>query len=192
MKSLDQLLSKFDPDIGQIAGAPTTRRYLSDLAGCFLDTAAYESALLAGNPLVYSVACVEFGDGDGDLHYGLGKIMPGRVGSEYYLTKGHFHSWRKAAELYIGLTGEGVMLLEEEVSGATQLVPLRPYQIVYVPGHTAHRTINVGSVPLTYLGVYPAKAGHDYHTIAQHNFRKVLIDRNGKPVVLDRSELARS
>ena len=192
MKSLIQLLSKFDPATGQIAGAAATSRYLSDLGSCFLDTAAYQSALQAGNPLVYSVASVALGSGDGDLHYGLGKIMPGRVGSEYYMTKGHFHAWREAAELYIGLAGEGVMLLEEEVSGSTQVVPLRPCQTVYVPGHTAHRTINVGSVPLTYLGVYPAKAGHDYGAIARRNFSKVLIDRNGQPVLLDRSAAVRS
>ena len=192
MKNLEQLLSRFDPTTGQIAGALSTRRYLSDLRGCFFDVAAYESALRAGNPLLYSVSSVEFGRGDGDLHYGLGRIMVGRVGTEYYMTKGHFHSWRQAAELYIGLAGEGIMLLEEEVSGTSQIVPLRPYETVYVPGHTAHRTINIGAVPLAYLGVYPAKAGHDYGAIAQRNFRKVLIDRSGKPVLMDRSELVPS
>jgi glucose-6-phosphate isomerase, archaeal len=189
MKSLEQLLSRFDPATGQISGAPATYRYLSDLRGCFFDSAAYELALEAGNPLLYSVASVEPGSGDGDLHYGLGRIMPGRVGTEYYMTKGHFHAWRQAAELYIGLAGEGIMLLEEESSAASQIVPLRPHQMVYVPGHTAHRTINIGAVPLAYLGVYPAGAGHDYGAITQRNFHKVLIDRNGKPVLLDRSEL---
>ena len=31
--------------------------------------------------------------------------------------------------------------------------------------------MNTGNVPLTYLGVYPAKAGHDYAAIAGRNFR---------------------
>jgi glucose-6-phosphate isomerase len=192
MKSLDQLLSRFDPATGEIAGQPTSHRHLSDLRGSFYDTAAYESAMQVGNPLVYTLASVELGNSDGDLHYGLARIMPGRVGDEYYLTKGHFHAWRNAAEFYLGLSGEGMMLLEEEFSGESQSVPLRPYQTVYVPGRTAHRTINVGSVPLTYLGVYPAKAGHDYGTIAQRNFRKVLVERDGKPVLLDRAELLRT
>lgn len=189
MKSLEQLLSRFDPATGEIAGVPATHRYLSDLVGCFCDTAAYDSALAAGNPLLYSVSFVEGGSGGGDLHFGLGLIMPGRVGSEYYMTKGHFHAWREAAELYIGLAGEGVMLLEDENSGTSLLVPLLPNQTVYVPRHTAHRTINTGTQPLSYLGIYSAVAGHDYGSIARRNFHKVLVERNGRPVLLDRSEL---
>jgi glucose-6-phosphate isomerase len=182
-----ELLTRFDPVTGEIAGAQTAKRYLSDLRGCFVDTIAYGAALEAGDPLLYTVATVEFGKEDGDLHYGVGRIMPGRIGFEYYMTKGHLHAWRNAAEIYLGLTGEGVMLLENELSGATRCVPLRPNDIVYVPSHTAHRTINTGMVPLTYLGVYPAKAGYDYTTIAQNNFRKVVLEENGKPVVLDRA-----
>ena len=45
-------------------------------------------------------------------------------------------------------------------------MPLTPESAVYVPGHTAHRTINTGDMPLTYLGIYPARAGHDYGVIA--------------------------
>ena len=67
-------------------------------------------------------------------------------------------------------------------------MPLRPNQAVYVPGHTAHRTINTGGIPLIYLGVYSANAGHDYDAIARRNFRKVLIERDGKPVLLERTE----
>ena len=83
------------------------------------------------------------------------------------------------------------MLLEDESSRESQLVPLRPQQPVYVPGHTAHRTINTGTQPLTYLGFYPAKAGHDYSAIAQRNFRMVLLEQNGRPVLLERDELLR-
>lgn len=189
MKRLDQLLSRLDPDTGQIAGMQVTQRYLSDLRDCFFDSRAYELALQAANPLLYTVASVEPGHGEGDLHYALARIMPGRVGSEYYLTKGHFHAWREAAELYIALAGEGMMLLQDEFSGESRLLPLRPQQPLYVPGHTAHRTINTGAKPLAYLGVYPARAGHDYGSIAQHNFRKVLLERNGQPVLVDRAEL---
>jgi glucose-6-phosphate isomerase len=59
---------------------------------------------------------------------------------------------------------------------------------VYVPGHTAHRTINVGPSPLTYLGVYPARAGHDYLTIAQNNFQCVVLERDGKPAMIKRKD----
>ena len=188
MLNPEKLLSQFNPLTGEIAGAPTVKRHLSDLRGCFADSAAFETALAQNNPLLYTVASVTPADGDGDLHYGIGLIMPGKIGSEYFMTKGHLHSWRDAAEFYIGLTGEGAMLLEDEVTGESRMLPLRPNGVVYVPGHTAHRTMNTGQTPLTYLGVYPAKAGHDYSTIAKNNFRCVVVERNGKPMMMERKD----
>lgn len=183
-----KLLSRFDPATGEIPGAPTVQRHLHDLRGCFADTAAFEAAAAEGNPLLYAVAGVEPGTGAGDLHYGAGRLMPGKIGDEYFMTKGHLHAWREAAEFYIGLTGEGMMLLEDEATGESRMVPLRPNEVVYVPGHTAHRTMNVGHTPLTYLGVYPAKAGHDYGAIAEKNFRCVVVERNGQPTMIERKE----
>lgn len=186
----DHLLSRYNPTTGELAGANPVERRLADLRGCFADAAAYEAALAAGNPLLYRVASVEPGAGEGDLHYGVGCLMPGRIGDEYFLTKGHLHAWRPAAEFYFGLTGEGVMLLEDEATGESRMVPLRPHHAVYVPGSTAHRTMNTGTVPLTYLGVYPARAGHDYGAIAQRNFRHVVVERAGGPVMIPRLSFA--
>lgn len=186
MINLEKIVTNFDPITGTIPGATATQRHLSDLRGCFADTAMYEAKLASGNPLLYTVTAVEPAAGAGDLHFGIGLIMPGRIGDEYFMTKGHLHSWREAAEFYIGLSGEGMMLLEDEASGESRLVPLRANQAVYVPGHTAHRTMNVGATPLTYLGIYPAKAGHDYGAIARTNFRCVVIEREGKPAMVER------
>jgi glucose-6-phosphate isomerase, archaeal len=183
-----RLLSTFDPTTGNIPGAPVVTRHLADLRGCFHDEAAFEAALAAGNPLIYQVAAIEPGHGDGDLHYGAGMLMPGKVGDEYFMTKGHLHSWREAAEFYVGLTGRGVMLLEDEATGESRMVDLLPNGVVYVPGHTAHRTMNVGDTPLTYLGIYPAKAGHDYSSIAERNFRSIVVERDGKPTLIPRSQ----
>jgi glucose-6-phosphate isomerase len=73
------------------------------------------------------------------------------------------------------------MLLEGDDGGESRMVLLRPNSIVYVPGHTAHRTINIGDEPLAYLGVYPARAGHDYGVLAERNFRSVVVNRDGRP-----------
>jgi glucose-6-phosphate isomerase len=187
LPDISQLLSRFDPIRGTIDDAPMVRRHLADLRGCFRDSAAFEQALAQGNPLVYTVAAVEEFSGAGDLHYGLGVIQPGSIGDEYFLTKGHFHTWRPAAELYIGLAGEGAMLLEDEATGSSHMLPLQPQALVYVPGHTAHRTVNIGAVPLAYLGVYCARAGHDYGALAQRNFRQVIVKHNGQPRMEDRT-----
>ncbi len=188
MLSPEKLLSRFDPATGTIPGAATLQRRLSDLRGCFADSGAYERALAADNPLIYSVSAVESAVGEGDLHYGIGLIMPGRVGKEFFMTKGHLHARREAAEFYFGLLGEGVMLLEDEPIGESCMLPLRPNQAVYVPGGTAHRTMNTGPGPLTYLGVYPANAGHDYGVIARRNFRCLVVERDGQPVMVERKE----
>lgn len=180
------LFVAYSLDSATLGTRPVVTRRLADLQGSFHDQAAYEAALAQGNPILYEVSAVEPASGDGQLHYGLGILQPGKIGDEYYLTKGHYHSHRPAAEIYIGLKGEGAMVLEDEVAGETRLIPLRANSAVYVPGHTAHRTVNTGAEPLVYLGIYPSNAGHDYGTIARKNFRKIVVSRDGQPVLIDR------
>lgn len=183
------LAAQLDLDAGTISGAPLTVRRLSDLRGCFQDSAAYEAALAEGDPVVYTVATIEAASGEGQLRYGLGVIMPGKIGDEFYMTKGHLHSWRPAAEVYVGLRGEGKMLLEDERSGASTLLTLMANSVVYVPGFTAHRTINTGTQPLVYIGIYPSAAGHDYSAIAESNFRMLVVEKDGAPVAIERASL---
>ncbi len=184
----EDLCVAYGIDSARIGDRPFVQRRLSDLRGCFADNTAYEAALSVGDPVLYEVTAVEPASGEGQLHYGLGVLYPGKVGDEYYLTKGHYHSHRPAAEVYIGLRGEGMMLLEDENSDETRLVPLCANQAVYVPGHTAHRTLNTGAEPLVYLGIYPANAGHDYGSIAKTNFRNLVVDRDGTPTLLPREK----
>jgi len=183
---VNALLGRFDPEAGTLAGATRVERRLSDLKGIFLDVKAYAAAFAQGDPLVYSVEAIEPGTGDGDLHYGVGLIQPGRIGREYFMTKGHLHQWREAAELYVGLSGKGVMLLEDEATGESRMLPLEPGMAVYVPGHTGHRTANVGDKPLSYIGVFPARAGHDYGAYADRNFRCAIVDEGGEPRMIRR------
>ena len=188
---LDALSLKIDPLVPEVKDAEISERRLSDLQGYFADERAYEQ-LLAGNPLLYRVSSWQVAAGEGDLVCGFGVLQPGKVGNEYFFTKGHYHQWRQAAEIYIGLSGQGYMLLEDETNKESTLLPLGPNQIVYVPGNTAHRTINVGTVPLTYIGIYSVRAGHDYGALAKNNFQKVLIAQEGKPTLLDRQKFLNS
>ena len=189
MLSMMNLLTTFDPLKGQIPGAALEKRYLSDLRGCFIDTIAYEQALSNDDSVVYSVCALEQPPEEGQLNLAVGRILPGKIGMEYFMTKGHFHAWRPAAEFYLGLSGEGCLLLESEDGSQAQMVPLCPNSAVYVPGNTAHRTMNTAAVPLVYVGIFPAQSGHDYATIAQQNFHHVVIERDGKPVMLRREQL---
>lgn len=176
----------FNLDEGTIKGADHTERKLSDLKGFFADEEAYNQALTEDDPVIYTVQSINPANGEGDLSYGMGTLMPGKIGNEYYLTKGHFHSWREASEVYICLEGNGMMVLEEEESGETKTFRFEMNDIVYVPGYTAHRTINCGDAPLKYLGIYPSAAGHDYGAIATQNFKSVIAEIHGELKVVDR------
>jgi glucose-6-phosphate isomerase len=80
------------------------------------------------------------------------------------------------------------MLIQEESTGHCYAADLTPSQVVYVPGHTAHRTVNTGVEPLVYWGVLSCDAGHDYEYVRQNPFRQVVIQVEGSPVVMDREE----
>jgi len=179
---------RIDVQAGTISGGVAVDRYLSDLRGCFVDEVAYEAALQRGDDLVYSVTTGVEDTADGGLCFGLGVVQPGRIGQEYYLTRGHYHAWREAAEVYLGVRGSGGLVLEND-AGAERFVPFGAGEIVYVPGSTAHRTVNTGNEPFTYLGIYPAKAGHDYASIADDNFSLVVTVGPDGPVVRNRSDV---
>lgn len=181
---------RFDPMQGMIEGRVPMERYLADVRSSFADQVACEGRLVE-NPLLYSVTQIEDHGGEGQIHYGLGILMPGRIGREYFMTKGHLHAWRPAAEVYIGLRGRGMMLLEDERTGECRAVPLEANRTLYVPGHTAHRTVNVGDEPLVYWGILSSAAGHDYGAVGERNFCKVIVEKDGEPVVMDREEFLR-
>ena len=173
---------------GKIAGHEPLERHMSDVYTAFADQQAAAALLAAGDPLLYYVTLIDEHNGAGDLHYALGVLMPGKVGAEYFMTKGHFHAWRPAAEVYIGLRGQGMMLLEHEATGECTAVTLAADTVVYVPGHTAHRTVNTGSEPLVYWGILSCEAGHDYGAVGKSNFRQVIVEVDGQPVVMERAE----
>ena len=181
--------SRFDPVTAILEGREQTVRRLSDLRGSFASEAAYLQTLQQlDNPVLYRVTQIEEQNGPGQLHYGLGILMPGRVGDEYFMTKGHIHAWRPAAEVYVGLRGHGMMLIEDERTGECTAVALEENSAVYVPGHAAHRTVNTGDEPLLYWGILSSEAGHDYGAVVERNFRKVIVAVDGQPVVMDRTD----
>lgn len=192
LPDFEHFVTHFDPATGTIAGLPSAVHRLSDLQGSFADREAYRQALEAEDRVVYAVTGVDTPQLEGGLSYGVGVITPGKIGQEYHLTRGHFHAWRPAAEIYVGLSGEGRMLLETEGTNQVRLLPLLPNTAVYVPGYTAHRTVNVGTELLTYIGVFPAQAGHDYGSLARKNFRYVIVEQDGQSVLLDRAEFLKS
>jgi glucose-6-phosphate isomerase len=204
----------FTFDIALPGGVPTVYdgtdvlirivRPLSAMRGQYADQEAYEALLAQGDAVLYEVyemrrpqvadgyieaadEYIEVADeyvGLGELLHGTSIVHPGKVGDEYFMTKGHFHSVLDTAEVYYVLQGRGMMVMETpEEEWAVE--ELRPGRVLYVPPRWAHRSVNTGQEDLVTLFVYPGHAGHDYGTIETRGFRKLVIERDGQPTIVD-------
>ena len=186
MNSFDFTLP-FQVDFNLISGlsstAVSTKRMLSDMRGMFCDDDAYEKALAEGDRLVYEFYELGCPEESGQLAFGTSITYPGTVGNEYYMTKGHYHVVRNTAEVYYTLSGEGVLVTENE-DGQCILLPMAPGTASYVAPGFAHRMVNTGSQPLVSFYVFRADAGHDYAAIEVGGFRcRIMADEHGRPCV---------
>jgi len=171
----------FDLNTGMSEKKETTKRYLSNMRGMFADDEAMKKELAKGDPVVYEFHEMKAPEHPGDLAFGISITYPGKVGNEYYMTKGHFHTIIDTAEVYYTLEGEGLMMLENP-EGDWSVQPLKPGETVYVPKRYAHRTINTGHQPLRTFFVFRGDAGHDYGTIETKGYRQLVVEKDGKPV----------
>jgi glucose-6-phosphate isomerase len=77
------------------------QRYLSKLTGMFYDREAAQRHLGEhGDVLLYEVYEKKIPEADGELQFCSSITYPGKVGDEYFMTKGHFHARRDTAEVY--------------------------------------------------------------------------------------------
>jgi glucose-6-phosphate isomerase len=156
---------------------------VGDLAGVFADEAARSA--LPDAALVYTTEIAVAGpEDDGGLLSGTTMLLPGLVGDEYFMTRGHFHARRSRAEFYWCLQGEGMLILMDEDRRCT-VEAMWPGSAHYVPGHTAHRAVNVGRNILSFTACWPADAGHDYASIASHGFPVRVLRAGGAPRVVE-------
>jgi glucose-6-phosphate isomerase len=164
-------------------------RYLSDMRGVFYDRDAYE-AMLEENPKIYEFYNVIIPEEDGHLQHCTSIVYPGKVGNEYFMTKGHYHAIPGTAEIYICFRGQGKLVMQT-VEGDFKVLDMYPGSISYIPPFWAHRTINVGSEPLVFFGVYRGDAGHNYGTIEEKGFYKLVIEKNNIPALIDNPHYGR-
>lgn len=159
-------------------------RTLADLEGVFRDGSGF--AGMDPRTVVYRVqAFMPVAEGtEGGLFWGTTFIEPGRVGDEYFMTKGHFHAKRDRGEYYITVSGSGALLLMTE-DRVTRVEFMSPGSAHYIPGHTAHRVANTGDSTLSFLACWPSDAGHDYKTIAERGFSARLRCVDGEPRLVE-------
>ena len=155
-----------------------TERYekqLRELAGLYRSDEAFQRALNDddGAP-VYWVESSIVDRGAGALTIGVSTLEPGRVGREYAMTRGHLHARAECAEMYYGLAGRGVLLMES-LDGESRALEITPGVAVHVPGHWVHRSVNVGEERLVTLFCYASDAGQDYGLIEDAGGMATLV-----------------
>lgn len=168
-----------------------TKRYLSQMKGMFADEEAYNRMRKEqGDVLIYEFHEMGVPEEPGKLAFGCSITYPGKVGNEYFMTKGHFHCVLDTSEIYYCLSGHGYMLMESP-EGDWEAIELTPGKALYVPQRYAHRSINVDpDEPLVTFFVFRADIGHDYATIETKGYRKLLVEENGTPTIKDNPKWA--
>lgn len=151
-------------------------RTLTSMRGQFADQAAYQAMLDKEDSLIYEVYEVRRPEVAGELLSGISIVHPGKVGDEFFMTKGHFHKVLDTAEIYYVMGGEGFMVMETP-DGESFIEPLSPGKVLYVPPCWAHRSVCTSrQQDLVTFFIYPGDAGHDYGTIEKQGFRKLVVD----------------
>jgi len=188
MPAPNEMLSKlvrFSLEDGMSPDVSPIQRRLSNMKGLYADEAAYAGIMRESDPLVYEFHDMGLPEKEGAIAFGTSIIYTGKVGDEYFMTKGHFHTILATAEVYYCLRGHGYMLMENP-EGDWEARELTPGCAVYVPERYAHRSINVGSnAPLITFFAFRADAGHNYGAIETKGFRKRIVERHGKPDIID-------
>jgi glucose-6-phosphate isomerase len=185
MENFVSTLVDFDFQTGLSLERESLKRYLSKMEGMFSDEQAFQEQLEKEDVLIYEFYDMGVPESEKEIAYGTSITYPGKIGNEYYMTKGHFHTVLDTAEVYYCLRGHGYMLMES-AEGDWEARELMSGKAVYVPGRYAHRSINISAdEPLITFFAFPGHAGHDYGTIESKGFRKLLVEVDGEAVFVD-------
>lgn len=183
--------TRIDLRSGRLTGnVQQSEKRLSELANVFKDEAARLS--MPQDTLVYSVQMhrAEKDGKEGGLFFGTSFLYPGRVGTEYFMTRGHFHAKIDAAEYYWCIDGEGMLLLMDEDQNCS-MERMSPGSLHYIKGRVAHRIANTGDRILAVGACWPSDAGHDYRTIAEKGFSARLFCVDGVPALVQEDDRER-
>ncbi len=121
---------------------------------------------------------------EGGLFFGNTTIYPGKVGQEYFMTKGHFHAKGDRGEYYWCIKGKGILIFMDR-ERKTWAEEMNPGTLHYMPANVAHRSVNVGNEPMTFGACWPSDAGYDYGTILESGFNSRLLEIDGKPQLVN-------
>lgn len=169
----------------KLKGEPViyTQRTLKDISSVFIDQEAVKQR--PPQTPVYTVqAWLPVPEWTpGGLFFGTSTLFPGKIGNEYFMTKGHFHVMPDRSEFYWGVEGKGMLILMDR-NRNTWAEEVYPGSLHYIGSENAHRLANTGHENLVVAACWPADAGHDYEEIALHGFSARLVEIDGKPTLI--------
>lgn len=178
---------RLNPQTGIFAPCITTvERRVGDLKKMFSDQEAVQDILANGDRLVYEIRYYPFITSNSDMALGVTRIFPGKVGSEYHMTKGHIHARDDQPEIYYCVQGTGYLLMDT-LKGDFHAEPWEPGVITHIPPPWAHRVVNTGSDLLVFVASYHISAGHEYTAVEEQGFAKIIVEKDGQPVLTARN-----
>ena len=174
--TIDPLTGALTPRTGEY-----TKR-LSEFRSIYRDQKAFEALLeTAGDLVTYKVE--EYRAENSDIFFGTTTMMPGRVGDEYFMTRGHYHARRDRGEIYYTQSGHGILVLHSR-DGQTRNVVMKPGVCAFIPPDWAHRSVNTGKTPLVFTWCCSQDAGHDYDEIATKGMRSLVTAENDTAICI--------
>ena len=175
---MQPFVTHYDFDTGALnpEGLRVVRR-ISDMLDMYQDREA-ALRLAEENPVVYEVYNVVVPENEEHIQHCTTILYPGKVGNEFFMTKGHYHAVINRAEIYFGLKGRGLLVMQTQ-DGRFSALEMKPGTIAYVPPCWAHRTVNTGDEPFVFFAAYPGDAGHDYHGIETEGFIRCVMAEAG-------------
>jgi glucose-6-phosphate isomerase len=174
--TIDPLTGAVTPNTGEY-----TKR-LSEFRNVYRDQKAFDALLdTAGDLVTYRV--VEYRAENSDIFFGTTTMMPGLVGEEYFMTRGHYHARRDRGEIYYTQSGQGMLVLQSR-DGQTREVKMEPGVCAFIPPDWAHRSVNTGKTPLVFTWCCSQDAGHDYDEILTKGMRRLVVERRDTAVCI--------
>jgi glucose-6-phosphate isomerase len=165
--------------------SPATGRYVKKLSAlrALYQTPSLADAFIAEHGDVDAYEVIEYRRDGSDICFGTTIMAPGKIGDEYFLTRGHYHAKPDRGETYYTQSGEGLLLLHAR-SGECRVVEMRAGVCAFIPPDWAHRSVNTGAEKLVFVWMCSTDAGHDYQEIAARGMRQRAIERDGRPAVV--------
>jgi len=184
LKEDHPLSVQFDFEKGEFSPyQKRAERKLSDLSMMFQAKEIVKQVVEKDDPLIYEIFYYGFQTSLSDMALGVTRIQSGTIGSEYYMTKGHYHQAHDQPEIYFCVKGNGYLLLETR-DGEFRAEKWTRGTISHIPPMWAHRVVNIGTEPLVFVATYHLAAGHEYEPVVKRGFLKRVIEENGKAVFM--------